>query len=226
MDDEERRARHRAADKRYRERDPEKKRALALARQKRYRERNLEKVLERERAYREQNREEIRERERDLRRKRYVPRTPEQMQQRREYEQKRRLVPGVIEKQRAYNQKRYSANRDAYLAAMMFNAHGLRPEDWAALWNAQDGRCYLCGEQLVDRDRQVHVDHDHSCCPRDHSCQICRRGLACADCNLAIGHLREDAPRLRRMADALEAAQAAVESRKASMNEQLILDIG
>ena len=149
-------------------------------------------------------------------------RTPEQ---RREYERKRKLVPGVVERQRAYDRKRYLENRGYYRSGDLFNRHGMRPEDWAAMWDAQDGLCYLCGEPLVNEDRRVHVDHDHSCCDPQHSCPICRRGLACNHCNNAIGHVRDDVARLRRMADALETAQAAVEIRKAAVsNQQLILD--
>jgi hypothetical protein len=91
------------------------------------------------------------------------------------------------------------------------------PEEWAAMWEQQDGRCYLCGTPL---NGKVHVDHDHSCCPQNRSCRICRRGLACSQCNMAIGLANDDPGRLRQMADALEAAQAAV-GRRRTVGEQL-----
>lgn len=90
--------------------------------------------------------------------------------------------------------------------------HGLRPEDWAALWEAQGGRCYLCGTGLVEG--KIHVEHDHSCCPEGRSCQVCRRGLACGTCNRSIALAADDPGRLRRMADALEAAKLAVAERQ------------
>jgi hypothetical protein len=92
--------------------------------------------------------------------------------------------------------------------------HGMEPEDWAALWDAQDGLCYLCGADLAEA-KTVDIDHDHSCCPPSRSCKICRRGLACHGCNIAIGNAGDDPVRLRRMADALEAAKRKVTARMA-----------
>jgi len=127
---------------------------------------------------------------------------------------------------RAYNRQRYIDNRDERRAYVLFQDHGLRPDDWAAMWAAQNGKCYLCGLDLATlKDREVHVDHDHACCGQGHSCAVCRRGLACQHCNNAIGHVRDDVARLRRMADALEAAQADVERRKLTAPSQLTLEL-
>lgn len=86
-------------------------------------------------------------------------------------------------------------------------------EDRAAMWEAQDGKCYLCGEPLDD-PRRVRIDHDHSCCPPNRSCRLCRRGLVHHRCNIAIGYADDDPATLRRMAGALEAAQAAFRQRR------------
>jgi len=98
--------------------------------------------------------------------------------------------------------------------------HGMRPADWAAMWDAQDGQCYLCGDALVADDASTHVDHDHACCGRERSCPVCRRGLAHAACNVSIGNAGDDPARLRRMADALEAAKAQVAQRMATAVHQ------
>jgi hypothetical protein len=90
--------------------------------------------------------------------------------------------------------------------------HGMEPEDWDALWDAQGGLCYLCGADLATV-KVVDIDHDHSCCPPAKSCAVCRRGLACHGCNIAIGNAGDDPGRLRRMADALEAAKREVAER-------------
>lgn len=142
----------------------------------------------------------------------------------------------VLEGQRAYRQRNrdtartyqrewYERNREKILADSVMYRHGLRPEDWAAMWQVQDGRCYLCDSDLDPK--HTHVDHNHACCDRRKSCPTCRRGLACSDCNAAIGYAREDPDRLRRMADALEAANAAFAQRKATagIGDQLLLDI-
>lgn len=73
------------------------------------------------------------------------------------------------------------------------DAHGLGLAELIAMWDAQNGRCYRCFRQLVDPRTPDHdgrkadstrVDHDHRICPQEqHSCDRCRRGLACNICN-------------------------------------------
>jgi hypothetical protein len=83
------------------------------------------------------------------------------------------------------------------------------------LWETQDGRCYLCDDPL-DREgaRRVNIDHDHRCCPKGKTCEYCRRGLACAPCNVLIGRANDDPERLHRIADNLAKANADVEQRQ------------
>lgn len=123
------------------------------------------------------------------------------------------------EKSRQY----YLANRERLLAqkkrdiaesykSSRRSTHGV---DWdvlfSSLWDAQDGKCYLCGGQLdQESPKAIHLDHDHACCPLGRTCERCRRGLACSDCNNVLGRVRDDPARLRRMADALEIASEAV----------------
>jgi Recombination endonuclease VII len=113
-----------------------------------------------------------------------------------------------------------SKNRDRVKAARiargetLWQKHRLRPADLAAMRESQDNRCYLCGGELSQSNWRI--DHDHRCCPPLKSCSRCRRGIACNNCNLAIGFVADDPSRLRRMADALEAASLAVESRMKS----------
>lgn len=72
-----------------------------------------------------------------------------------------------------------------------------------------DERCPICRADLVtpavrrNRGRAVPllvVDHDHACCPGDHSCGKCVKGLICFDCNTALGLLRDDAAAADRLA--------------------------
>lgn len=107
--------------------------------------------------------------------------------------------------------------------SQMWRRHRLKPEAIMAIYEEQDGRCYLCGDAMaIDA---AFVEHDHSCCASNSSCPICRRGLAHHRCNIAIGFAGDDPARLRRMADALEAAQLAVDHRKADADQQLTLEL-
>lgn len=128
-----------------------------------------------------------------------------------------------------YNQRYYTDNREEVLErerqkrirdpfASRYYQHG--HIDWmtlfTSLWEAQEGRCYLCGDPLdPDGYRTIHLDHDHACCPKGRSCAKCRRGLACKPCNVLIGHAKDDPDRLRRIADNLECANAGVRERMA-----------
>lgn len=92
-------------------------------------------------------------------------------------------------------------------------------QDWQKLFDEQNGCCYLCGVDFGDalkRQRGIHVDHDHSCCPEARTCGQCVRGLACHRCNQGIGGFHDDPERMRRAADALERAQIRLKARRAA----------
>jgi Recombination endonuclease VII len=125
---------------------------------------------------------------------------------------------------RAANPDKEREQQRAYRAQHPWRQHAqFSEENYAAMWQSQDGRCYLCGEEM--EPKSVRVDHDHSCCPKNASCPVCRRGLVHHRCNVLAGHADESPERLRRIADALEAAQLAVAQRKAAAGsgEQLTL---
>lgn len=105
--------------------------------------------------------------------------------------------------------------------------HGLDITEWWAIWEAQDGKCYACGRELDEDPKRTHVEHYHGC--RAHepkkSCRHCRRGLACASCNLILGLSGDDPAVLRQIADRLEAANRDVEARQAKAPEQLAFEL-
>lgn len=117
--------------------------------------------------------------------------------------------------------------REQRAVSHMRTSHRLRPEDVAAIWQAQGGRCYLCGAELPLS--AAVIDHDHRCCPRtqhtSYSCPDCRRGLSCHPCNLIVGHADDDPNRLRRIADALEAANLGVTQRLASRPQATLFEM-
>lgn len=136
----------------------------------------------------------------------------------RKIEQKRAYYAAHRDELNAQKRAEHAANPELGRARHLYENHGMRPHEWAAMYAAQDGYCYLCSRELdVSGSRTVAVEHDHRCCPQGRSCAACRRGLACAACNKAIGLAGDDPARLRRMADALEAAQLRISQRDAAI---------
>jgi hypothetical protein len=87
--------------------------------------------------------------------------------------------------------------------------YNLTLKKWRSMLEEQNNRCYLCQRQFGEGKANVpHVDHDHACCSGERTCGQCIRGLACDNCNWGIGRFNDDPALMRRVADALEAAQA------------------
>lgn len=167
-------------------------------------------------AYYEANREEILERARVKRR------DPVAGEEKRRRERERIAVLSPEERER-----RAQLNRDWYrrnprppeenTRAHLKHRYGLTIEDRQRMLENQGGCCYLCGDPLdLSQPRTVHTDHDRSCCGGSRSCGKCVRGLSCGHCNRGIGMFGDDPERIRRAADALEAANARVRARSRS----------
>jgi hypothetical protein len=71
----------------------------------------------------------------------------------------------------------------------------LTAERYAAMVEAQNGRCAVC-----QRADELKVDHDHSCCSGSTTCGECVRGLLCDFCNRGLGIFRDDPVALSRAA--------------------------
>lgn len=91
----------------------------------------------------------------------------------------------------------YADRQRRYHLQRHFN---LTSEQYDEMLQAQGGGCSLCGRC----DRRMHIDHDHSCCPRSKSCGKCVRSILCADCNTGLGQFKDDPALLRRAAAYLE----------------------
>ena len=127
------------------------------------------------------------------------------------------LSPEERERKAQLNRDWYSRNprpTEANVRLHLKHRYGLTPEDWQQMLDTQNGRCYLCEDVFdLSERRKIHTDHDRSCCPGSRSCGKCIRGLSCEHCNRGIGMFDDDPDRMRRAADALEAAKARVQSR-------------
>lgn len=62
--------------------------------------------------------------------------------------------------------------------------YNLTIEDYYELLKQQQGNCAICNTNLLKQTRKPHIDHDHK--------TNTVRGLLCANCNMGIGHLRDD----------------------------------
>jgi len=65
--------------------------------------------------------------------------------------------------------------------------------------------CNICGEY---QERNLHVDHDHSCCNGKVTCGNCVRGVLCNRCNQTVGKyesgdIREDNPLISKIKEYL-----------------------
>lgn len=73
----------------------------------------------------------------------------------------------------------------------LWRYYGLSLADYEELLAVQDGVCAIC-RMPPEPGTNLHVDHDHGCCPGKKTCGNCIRGLLCGDCNLALGCLKDN----------------------------------
>jgi hypothetical protein len=127
-------------------------------------------------------------------------------------------------KVREYKRRYYRASGSKVRQNVLEGSHGREiAADWAAMWAAQQGRCYLCERDMGPDD--AHVEHWHGCAAHGpkKSCRYCRRGLAHEHCNLVVGHAADDPSLLRIIADNLERANADIAARQAVMPQHIPL---
>lgn len=108
----------------------------------------------------------------------------------------------TAEKRSERNKARYQKDRDKFLAyqqahkkeirlAGVKRNYNLTAEAYESLLKEQGYKCAGCRQEFGE-DRQITVDHDHSCCSGLKSCGKCVRGLLCHPCNRSLGLLKED----------------------------------
>lgn len=73
-----------------------------------------------------------------------------------------------------------------------------------------------CWNPGCSQNENLHLDHDHSCCPdgkfagSKKSCGQCVRGWLCSSCNISLGMLQENPRRIRGLLDYLDRYAARV----------------
>ena len=86
------------------------------------------------------------------------------------------------EEKMAYNREWRKRNPEKWKAQKTrkrLRSYGLTEEDFRGMWDAQGGRCAICGSS----DPQ-NIDHDHS------TGEV--RGLLCHKCNFGIGQFNDN----------------------------------
>lgn len=71
------------------------------------------------------------------------------------------------------------------------NRYMLSVAEFRAKYDEQEGGCAICSVKFRTR-AEIHVDHDHRCCPAGKSCGTCVRGLLCRNCNTMIGFANDN----------------------------------
>jgi recombination endonuclease VII len=115
---------------------------------------------------------------------------------RREYFRKRQPIRTA--QRRAWNEANRDKQRAVNVRHHLKREHGMTVEQYSAMVEAQNGRCAICRQPPTGNRHcgKLHVDHNHE------NGQI--RALLCADCNRAIGLMRERPERLTAAAWYLE----------------------
>ena len=94
-----------------------------------------------------------------------------------------------------HNKARYKYDLEANRSKNLKRLYGISPEEYQAMFTAQNGVCAVCGqpETAIDsrtkQTKNLQVDHCHT------SGGI--RALLCKECNNALGLLQDDPERIR-----------------------------
>ena len=73
--------------------------------------------------------------------------------------------------------------------------YGISPQEYDAMFSAQNSGCAICGCVAPKSKQGWHVDHDHA------SGKV--RAILCHNCNCGIGHAKESPEILRKMIEYL-----------------------
>lgn len=95
-----------------------------------------------------------------------------------------------------HNRAKKKADRERAHELRVQKVYGLLPGEYAALYELQDGRCFICQRATGTGKRKLAVDHDHVTNePRGLLCSLCNKGI--------LGHCRDSIEMLQRAIDYL-----------------------
>ncbi|WP_352852953.1 endonuclease VII domain-containing protein [Mesorhizobium sp. M0139] len=90
----------------------------------------------------------------------------------------------------------YKANKERRSASERKRKYGLTAEQWAAVFDAQGGRCAICLRDTPGSKRGWNGDHCHT--------MGVFRGILCRQCNHGLGNFQDNIDNLRRATAYLE----------------------
>lgn len=91
---------------------------------------------------------------------------------------------------------------DKYRAIHLLSNFGITPDEYNAMYQAQDGVCAICQQPETTAGKTfLAVDHDHK--------TGVIRGLLCGNCNKGLGYLRDDSALLARAINYLDRPRSA-----------------
>ncbi len=85
---------------------------------------------------------------------------------------------------REHQRENYFRNHESKISKERARRYGISTERYLEM--IKNG-CEVCG-----LNENLHVDHDHSCCPGSFTCGNCIRGILCRGCNMAEGQLKSN----------------------------------
>lgn len=102
----------------------------------------------------------------------------------------------ATDRERSTKRRQDPEYRQWMRAYKLLRNYDLTMDQFAAMIEAQEGRCAICANELALGRAGLHVDHDHA--------TGAVRGLLCRGCNHMLGNADDDPERLRRGAAYLE----------------------
>lgn len=94
----------------------------------------------------------------------------------------------IIEKATLWN-KKHPEKAEKNRRKSQLSQYGLTIEEYDKLYDEQNGVCACCGEPQTLGCRFLSVDHDHE------TGRV--RGLLCTNCNIGLGHFKDDKEKLK-----------------------------
>jgi hypothetical protein len=105
-----------------------------------------------------------------------------------EIERNKRFYDSHRESELERNRQYHQNNKEKIAKRRRNTRHGITQEWFDEKRQEQENRCAICNQEFTETP---HIDHKHSCCPKLRSCEVCRRSLLCASCNILVGMARE-----------------------------------